>query len=421
MSQQKNIDTSVVVHADRLELLLPASLANCDLLSAQFHDLITHWKTTYGLASRAKKCLSGVGKLVFWELELWNNDIRITLTDCPALHIQDTGKALRQEPDWLFNPFPTREQLYEHYSSIDLNYLGVLRITCKDKTDPHKYTWYLWKLLSDLEKWGVEHKSRLLEIAIDVYDHALADRLQRTVRLAGHKSPLDLGHWNNGMQDGASCNGHNEYEHCRKFLRDRTRQLHLYERWDSGFFRIELRLGQVYLHRYCGSQAFHTDLLNSGGRCRANPQSYLESDRPQPKFHSPTLALLDTAPALIRRHLMFESLDVEKLLKEHPRLSTLGLDRLSIRGQRYYLTRAKIPIRDYARRVAVPDFQSITPADLEARELNAGLNKCAIEKNEEDDPLDACTTQGVILSYPAPSIKPTLASHSGRCPRSRSP
>ena len=37
--------------------------------------------------------------------------------------------------------------------------------------------------MTDMERWGIDHKSRVIEIAMDVYDHDLADRLQRSVRL----------------------------------------------------------------------------------------------------------------------------------------------------------------------------------------------------------------------------------------------
>ncbi len=430
MFQKKNNpDAKIVVHCDKVELSLLASLANFDLLSSQFHDLVSYWKATYGLVSRAKKCRSATGRLVFWELELNNQDIRITLKDCPALHIHDTtGKPLREESDWLQHPFPSREQLYEHYTSISFDYMGTLRITCKDKTDPYKYARYIWKILLDLEQWGVEHKTRLLEIAMDIYDKKLADRLRETARLTGHKSPLDLGHWAAGStSDGASTDGNNEYEHFRGFLRDRTRQLYLYSRSaNGGFYRIELKLGQVYLHRYYGTKAFYKDLERSGGRCRANPSFYLDSDRPHSKFHSPTLPLLDAMPALIQRHLMFEWLDVEKLITEHPRLATVDLTKRSIRGQRYYLARARIPTKTYVKRLPFPDFTSITPADIEARELETNdLNKCEIdevENKKETETIDAYTPKGIITPCPAPFFsKPPSIVAFDKVPKSRSP
>ncbi len=422
MSRQKNIKTNIIVHADRVEVLLPASRNNCDVLSTQFHSLIAHWKSAYGLASRAKKRWSHTGRFIFWELELWNQDIRITLKDCPALHIQDTGKPLKQEPDWLKHPFPTSEQLYEHYSTVDIAYLGVLRITCKDKTDPYKYTWYLWKILTDLETWGIGHKSRLLEIAMDIYDRDLADLLRRTARLAGHKSPLDLGYGvKGGMCDGASHDGNNEYEHCRKFIRDRTRQVHCYQRWETGFYRIELILGEVYLHRYYGTKAFYKDLENSGGRYRANPQFCIGTDRPQPLFNSPTIPLLDAIAAILKRHLVFEQPSVGQIIEEHPRLSTLNLDRLSIRGVRYYLERAQIPLHTHITRLPFPKYQSISPADVEALDLEASLNKCEID-NEVDYTVDTYTAKEIIL-YPKQSlVKPVPVLQSERFPtRSRSP
>ena len=70
------------------------------------------------------------------------------------------------------------------------------------------------------------------------------------------------------MQDGPSKEGNHEYLHCTKFLRDRTRQLHTYDRWNEGFYRIELILGEVYLHGSRDTPAFLRDVENSGGRVR---------------------------------------------------------------------------------------------------------------------------------------------------------
>lgn len=136
-----------------------------------------------------------------------------------------------------------------------------------------------------------------------------------------------------------------------------------------------------------------------------------------------SIALLDAIPALIRRHIVFESLDVERLTEDQPRFTSLDLAKRSIRGQRYYLTRAQIPLKAYTTPLPFPRFTSITPADVEALELEGRLNKCEIQKSVENSPLGDHAPKARRLHYlepPLMEISPVIGS--GRYPaRSRSP
>jgi hypothetical protein len=59
-----------------------------------------------------------------------------------------------------------------------------------------------------------------------------------------------------------------------------------------------------------------------------------------------------------------ERLDLPRLLADHPGTCSLGLDDLSIRGQRYELLRAGLPlqlINRYAVRLPMPPMTILTP------------------------------------------------------------
>ena len=90
---------------------------------------------------------------------------------------------------------------------------------------------------------------------------------------------------------------------------------------------------------------------------------------------------------------MFECLDLEQLLRRHPHLSILKLDRRSIRGVRYFLKKNKIAVP--AIRQTFPDFSSITPADIEAKELH--LNKWDMPYNQDQQPLTEAKSDTAIF------------------------
>jgi hypothetical protein len=340
----------VIAHPDKVEFYLPNTEQNAYVLSSSFHDLARLWTSRWNLRWHdERKDPDTWNRWKSWQIVGFNDHIEIT-TRGPAYHVMETNRGLRtfSEPGWISAPFPTPLQQSKYYPLH--RHMGWIRLSDCLKTNPILYTSSIFAILRDIENIEVEDFPRRLEIALDISDVDLASDIRLSLRLR-RSNPRSLVHFLPGLQGyrfcGPSVDGDREYETYLGYVTDGVRQLAFYPRWKSGFYRCEFRLGPRSLRRYIRSKAFE------GVR--------------QTGILSTTLSVLATMPTLIEKNLIRERVDLARLHADYPDTRALGLERLSIRGQRYRLVSTGFSldqINRYSLRIHLPSMTILSPTDM---------------------------------------------------------
>lgn len=340
---------SIIVHPDKIEVFLPNTVRNAEILSACFHDLARAWTSRWDLKWRDfRKASDAWNRWKSWEIVGTCDLLEITAHG-HAYHVQETDRGLRtfSEPHWISNPFPNPNQLGVYFN---YRHLGWLRVTDCRKNDPLLYTDSVFDVLRDIAGLGVLDFPRRIEIAMDIPDVDLARELRLSLRLR-RSNPRSLVHFLPGLQGhifhGPGMDGDREYEHFFGYVTDGIRQLAFYPRWPDGFYRIELRMGPRSLRRYIRSHAFQ--------------------EIRDPEIRSTTLAVLATMQTLTEKNIIREGLDLPRLHTAHPSAKGLGLEHLSIRGQRYRLVGNGLSLEEinqYSVRLPMPPMTIIKPIEV---------------------------------------------------------
>lgn len=359
--------TRITGHPDKVESDILISERNCTILASRFLDLLDYWTAKYGLKWNTRtKRLGHNNAWKSWELALSNYDIRITI-EGTAFHLEEScrSRGFLKEDSWRRNPFPTYDQISEldPYSTPCLKRLGLIRVTDKCKLNPKKYAAYLSNIYTDLIQFGLDESPRTVEIALDCSNPQIAEALRHSTRLKNGKD-TELTHFKTSCggsaYPGPSLNGDWEYQGHKGYYRQGLRELVCYPRWDcGGFYRTELRLGSQYLKRFLDS--FNSpDLVVDAPvhESEASTSSMFDGS-------SPTLRVLSHIDLLVRRNLIFEALDVDRIYRDHPRTRFLKLNDFTIRGQRYLLRKhadfTSKDFRPYAHSVETPEISYESP------------------------------------------------------------
>lgn len=321
-------DTRVVGHPDKVEIFVKNSAQNCLMLPDVYPQLIQEWSKRFNFHWRHE--LKGSN----WEVNGWNDQFRVTFLGW--------AKDVADNASWKANPF-SGSRFKQLYGGSRRGTVGQVRFTTKLKDDPVPYLQYLSQVFKDIEVFGLDEKPRLIEIALDVYGNAAHTR--NSVRLAKDK-PHDLQHWHRDKQGyiagGCRDGRFTEYSMRTSFLsRNReTRELCVYPR-PEGFFRVELRLGSDPLRNFLGSSYYERAVESS--------QTPLLLRDYSPKVTSPTLDLMGLLPQLALQHLVYETIDLDQLKRDHPASRYWRLKGQTTRHVRYVLDRRGFKPRDIAR------------------------------------------------------------------------
>ena len=317
--------SEILCHPDKLELFLMDKGCTSQVLQDSYPELIRAWTDRWQLRWRHEQNQHQ------WKINGWNEQIRVTFSG--------PGQDIAGNSEWRTNPFrDIRSHPWDLYNRR--SWLAIVRITDAMKIHPDQYCAHLSEILADLEKYGIQEKPRVIEIALDCYDIGLAKKLQRTVRLQ-RDFPGDLCHYRDGQyQPGGSPDGtHTEYSMRGIFPPRgaqpttngiRPRQLVCYWRPDQQFYRVELRLGYRFLDKFYLSGPYERAI-----ECHTVPNLVRDYDL---KVASPTLDLIGFIPYFVRTQLAFECLDLPYLYRSRNSAKFLALKGHTARQQRYQLS-----------------------------------------------------------------------------------
>lgn len=325
-------ENRILCHPDKIELLILNTANNRLILPEVFPELISRWTDRFDLRWRHERAA------YTWKINGWNNEIRLSLSG-PA-------KDLINDSDWKRNPFGKANVLYSEPWSRR-SWMGILRITDKTKVDPQRYCDDLSKIFEDFERFGIEEKPRIIEIALDCYGDELTQYVRQTIRLY-RDNPSDFCNYrDDDYYPGGSLDGsHTEYSMRRVFHQKRNekqrqnsrrRELVCYSKPDYPFYRVELRLGYRYLEEFHESKTYHHAI-------ESMTVSVIARDYPV-KIPSRTLDLLGFIPCFVNTQIRFDSIDLDKLYRKHRVINSLELHGKSLREQRYRLSKCGITPR----------------------------------------------------------------------------
>ena len=366
MEKNQPTTSRIVAHPDKVEVRFPSTERNCELLTAHLYDnLMRTWSLRHHFDWMDKrKIFDQHGRWKAWEIVGVSDELQINVGGW-AYHLsEDYGRIrLFDDPGWWENPFPTTRELEHYYWRNGFRHVGWLRVTDPVKNTPEVYTKAVTQILLDIEALGVEEQPHEIEIALDAYEERAADLLRRHARLKGGQD-LKVSHskpnlFRQNRFPRPSPDGDWEYQQREVYTRRRLRDLFCYPRRDHGFYRTELRFGSAFLNKYYGSPSFAKAYSTALG----DPWEFINSDRPS--FSGQTLKILETIESLVKNNLILETLDVERIDREHaPGSRFWKLSGLSVRGQRYTLRQVGLTNTDiarYASSIALPKIQFLRP------------------------------------------------------------
>ena len=295
-------------------------------------------------------------------------------------------------------------------SVTELNNMGfgarwVATITITARRQPY-YRYHLEniiELVTEFERWGLMLTPSTMEIAFDTVNETLGMFMRQKTIFRWAPSNLQLFHMDSSGRipiNAPTPDGNNEYHGYRPKTRNDTRdsierprggsrQIYSYYKTFRtigqrvlGFYRFELRLMRKHLAEVCKRRH-----ITSG------------------------IQLIQNMEDIARQQIKFAKLDWERLLQEHPYVSTWGIEGCSTKGQLYYLEQSGLTRHEamsYLREIPSPDiFFCIDPyedidrdnfGDALIRDLETLTNYARHEISVRDGMLSIPTRTPSILT-----------------------